>query len=354
MKGLVWLFLAAVLCVFLPNPISVQADSNIGISGTFNRPFQMLQGETLSTPDVYVVVFNNGSDAVSILLEPNSPSGVEITLSKEEFSIPAKGSERVDVGLVVGKDVVPGDYVVSVTANIKETGENIVITPGAQMQARLSVFGEAGTVKIGTYLVTGELFQSDIHVYRKMDGQLLSAASSVTGEVKTRLVPGEYFIQAFYKEVEVAKGEFVLEADETEEIALTAQTIFVDGLTVLQAMPNIEINYNIRNIYQSVKNIQAKLMVDLNGKPLEEKNLISLPDLNVGVMEGSYSYQPAKSGEYVFKIQVSSEGIMYAESVEKLVTVKITGGTNWPIIAVVAVAAIIAVILAIILIRKRR
>lgn len=365
MKRPIWLLMIVVLLI-LGFPSPVRAESNIAISGSFYRQyFQMVPGETLSTPDVYVVVFNHGSETVDIQLTSQSPAGVKIIFSKTEFSIATHEEERIDVGMAVGKDVIPGDYTVSVTANIKESGKGILVTGGAQQQAKLSVLGEAGSVDIETRLLTGELFQSEIHLYRKSDGQLSPVGLSENGKLVTRLTPGDYFVQAFYKDIEVAKQDFTLAVNEKKEIILQAQTIFIDGFSVIpnyyegdKKIAFAKISYAIRNIYQPVKKIKAILIVNFNGGLLEETEIISLPNLDVGTMDGNYKYTPVRQwedGSYGFKMQVFCDDQLYAQSPGKQLEVKIPGAINWVMIGIIAILVLlVAIFLAIVLIRRRR
>jgi len=362
MKRLILLCLIPViLCsVFLSVP--VQANSNIAISGSFYRQnFQMVPGETLSTPDVYIVVFNHDEKAVDIQLVSQTPAEVEMFFSQKEFNIPGKGEIRVDVGLRISKTATPGDFVISVTALIKENGQGIVVSGGVQQQARLSILGEAGTINIKTCLVTGELFQSEIHLSRKSGGQLSSVGLSESGKLTMRLTPGDYFIQAFYKDVEVAKQDFSLAANEVKEIVLQARTIFVDGFSVLpqgqgEKIAFAKINYTPRNIYQPVKNLKAILIVKFNGKLLEETEINSFSTLDVGYMGYNYNYAPAQwqTGRYDFQLKIVSGDIVYAQSLEKQLEVKIPSAINWIMIIGIVVGVLLAAIAIAIAIIKRR
>ena len=181
MKRLIWLFLITILCtVFWSVP--VQAGSNIAISGSFYRyHFKMLPGESLITPDVYIVVFNQDVEAIRVKLIPQIPPGVTIRLSQTEFEIPAKGEKRIEAGLIVDKQAVPGEYIISITADIQAAAsEGIAIVGSAQQQAKLTILGEAGEVKITTLGLHDEVLPAEIRLYQKADGQLVPAGYSQT------------------------------------------------------------------------------------------------------------------------------------------------------------------------------
>jgi len=365
-KGPITLFLlfAVILSsVSFANPVLASSEgSNIAISGSFYRQhFQMLQGETLQTPDVYVVVFNNGNEAVNVQLTSQSPTGVAILLSEKEFSISAKGQKQVGVGLSVEKTATPGDFTVSVTAVIKPDGPGIVVTGGAQLQAKLSVMGEAGKVSIETRLPNGDPFQSEIHLYRKAEGQLSPVGLSEIGKLGMRLTPGNYFVQAFYGNVEIAKQDFILAANESKEIILKAQTIFIDGFSVVadlgkdESISAAKIYYSIRNIYQPVKNAKLVLIVNFDGRFSEQIELLSLPALDA--MNGTtYKYVPTQweNGNYSFAIQVFSGEILYAQSEERALLVKLPDAGNLKVILIVVVIVLIIIGLILFLVKKKR
>ena len=129
------LIVIVLLSFALPTPVAAQ---DIAISGTFYRHhFQLLPGESLSTPDIYVVVFNHDDKDLRIKLIPQAPQGVEIILAESDFLIPPGGQHKVEVGVRLSAEAIPGEYIIAVTAEVHREGEGIVITSAAQ-QHRLS------------------------------------------------------------------------------------------------------------------------------------------------------------------------------------------------------------------------
>jgi len=359
------LVVIALLSFVLPMPVEAQG---IAISGSFYRHhFQLLPGESLSTPDIYVMVFNHYDKDIRVKLTPQTPPGIEILLAESEFSIPAGGQRKVELGVSISPKAVPGEYVIAISADVHpEGGEGIVITGAAEQQAKLSIFGEAGEVHISTITPDGEPFRAELHLYQKLEGQLSPCGYSDTGELETRLVPGDYMVQAFFQETEVAREEFSLRADEKKDITLVAQTVFILGFSVAPnyfedsgkiAFANIV--YTIKNIYQPLKNVTTTLKVALNNELLEEAEIISTPMLNVGSTAGSYKYTPPQgwqSGTYTFRMELYSQDKLYAQSPEKELKVSVPvplARINWRLVGAI-IGGLLIIVGIILAIRRRR
>lgn len=361
MKRLIWLFLIAILCtLFLSVP--AQANSNIAISGSFYRyHFKMLPGESLITPDVFVVVFNQGIEAITVKLIPQIPPGVAIRLSEAEFDIPAKGEKRVEAGLIVSEQAVPGEYIISITADIQTAAtKGIAIVGSAQQQAKLTILGEAGEVKITTLGLHDEVLPTEIRLYQKADGQLIPAGYTKTGIIQARLAPGNYFAQAFFQDAEVAKQDFTLAANEKKEVVLRAQLVFIETFAV---SPNyyeknkkiafVKVAYAVKTL-QPLKSVKATLTVVFDGET-EETDIISLAALDAGVFDNAFQYVPAsgwENGVYHFVMRVYSEGQLRAQSSEQKLEVKMPEFVNWLVVGLSTGAILLVLVLIIFLVLK--
>ncbi len=136
----------ALLSLLLVSPVQA---GGMAISGTFSgQHFQLIRGENLSTPDVYVVVFNNTDSDMQVKLIAETPSGVELILSTTDFVLLSGSQERIEVGVAVSDEAAPGQYTLTLTAEACATGEGIKLGAAAQQQAKLTIFGEAGSVAL--------------------------------------------------------------------------------------------------------------------------------------------------------------------------------------------------------------
>lgn len=360
------ILIVALLGFALPIPVKA---NGIAISGNFYRQhFELIPGQSLTTPDIYVVVFNNGEQDMRVKLIPKTPLGVELVLPTTDFTLAPGENRQLEVGVNVGLQVPPGDYDLILTAEAFREGEGIKLTGAAQQQAKLTVSAEAGEVDISAVSPQGEPFSAAIRLYKQIEGQNLPCGYSETGRLKTKLTPGDYLVEAYYQGAKVAEETFSLAADEEKTITLIPQTIYIEGFAVVRnyhtetgELAFAKIVYTINNMYQPLKDVTVVLKVSHEDKLVDKTELISLPTLDVGKTGGAgYNYIPSQGwqhGTYIFKIELYSQGNIYAESQEvQMLTepAKVSAPVNWLLIGgIIAGVAIIGVV-AYLMVRRRR
>lgn len=356
-------------------PIPVQAQG-IAMSGTFYlQQFELIPGQTISTPDIYVVVFNHGEQDLRVKLTTGAPLGVELVLLTTDFTLPPGESQRIEVGINVGAQVPPGEYNLSVTAEAYREGEGIKIGGAVQQQTKLTVSAEFGEVEIYTTSPGGEPFTAIIRLYKQIEGKNLPCGYSETGRLQTKLTPGDYLVEAYFEGSKVAQQTFSLAADEKKTITLVPQTVYIEGFAVVANYYSetgefafAKIVYTINNTYQPLKDVTAVLKVSFEDVLVEETELISLPTLDVGATTGSQTYIPAEGwqrGTYNFKVELYVQGELYAQSQEIQMSAEpaaevgapapgalVTGGTNWFLIGGI-IGGVVAIALIVVLRRRR-
>jgi len=358
----------ALLSLLLVSPVQA---GGMAISGTFSgQHFQLIRGENLSTPDVYVVVFNNTDSDMQVKLIAETPSGVELILSTTDFVLLSGSQERIEVGVAVSDEAAPGQYTLTLTAEACATGEGIKLGAAAQQQAKLTIFGEAGSVALSAITPEGDPFPATLKLFREAEGQSLPCGHSETGRLEARLVPGDYLAQAYYQASKVAEESFTLAANENKDITLVARTVSLEGFSLV---PNYHIKtgelafakivYTISNLYQPLKDVAATLKVSLDGQAVDEVELISLPTLDIGKTAGSSNYIPAEGwqdGTYNFTIELHSQGQLYTQSIAQEMAAESAEGAstaegassamNWRLIS----GSVAGVVIALVAITTRR
>ncbi len=339
-----------VLGLSLLLPAVAQAGGGIAISGSFYRQhFRLLPGESLSTPDIYVEVFNNSDSPMRVGMSTQVPPGVELTLSITEFQLPPGGQQRVEVGITVSPEAVPGEYVVAITADSYPEGEGFVLAGAAKQQAKLTIFGEAGTVSIVTVTHEGEPFPAMVRLYALVEGERILCGYSETGRLEMRLAPGDYLVEAYFNDTNVAEDSFTLAADEEKNITLIARTAYIVGFS---AVPNyytesgelafVKLVYTIKNIYQPLEDAEVILKVSLDGAALDEISVFSVSPLNTGNTAASYNnYVPPRgwrSGTYGFKLELLVGGELYTTSLEEKLSVELLPAVNLALIGGISAA----------------
>lgn len=332
-KRLAGLCLLVILFFSLLPASPAYADGGIAISGSFYRHhFKLVPGERVASPHINVVIYNNYDREIEIRLVSNTPEGVHIELEQELLKMSANSSLTLPIVVRVEETVVPDEYQIGIYAEvIPQPGSGISITGSAEMRSRLTVFGEAAWLNIKTVTLEGQPFRTKLHLFHKLEKQLEPAGYSDTGEMAERVIPGTYFVQAYWEGTEVAQQEFTVEADEEKEITLTAQTVFLTGFGAqpryseeTEKISSARITYGIKNIYEPVEDIRTVLTVLYDGELLEELEMYAIPILPVGTSDSRYTFIPAqgwKSGTYSFKVSLYSGDKLYAETEFKEFTV---------------------------------
>ena len=284
LRNLTFLILIVITLLSFAPTIPAEAQG-LAISGTFYRQhFQLLPGEVRRTPDVYLVIFNHEDKDIRVKLTTQTPPGVKIMLDQSDFLIQPGEQRKVEVGVSTSNEAVPGEYLLAIVVEIQSAeGEGITITGAAEQRAKLTIFGEAGEAHIAMVSHEGKPFPAEIQLYQKLTDKLSLCGYSETGEVDIRLAPGDYLVQAFFRNTEVAREEFSLRANEEKNVTLIAKTDLTYGLSVVYKYQQdtgkiafANVTYNIKNIYQPLKNVKAILRVSLDNKLLEEAEIIAL------------------------------------------------------------------------------
>ena len=359
------LFFVLVLSLFLPALAQAQG---LGFSGNFYRQhFELSPGETSPAADVYVVVSNPSDSTIRVKMTTQAPPGVTLLLPQDDFTLSPGGQQKLYININVSPEAAPGEYTIAVTAQAYREGTGIKVTGGGQQQATLTILGESGRVVITSVTQDGEPFPARIGAYQEVDGELTEVRPPQKGKLEARLVPGAYLAQAHYQDIKVGEQSFSLAADEEKDITLVCYTLCLADFSVSPTysdggeLASTRIAYTIANLHKPLKDVRTVLKVELDGKHLDDTELISFSTLDVGSREGSYNYAPAqgwqKNHTYGFIIELYAGDKLRYQSPPQEVTPGqphgLPGGVNWLVIGgIIAAVAIIAGV--VLFIRRRR
>jgi|GEM_PF-1644882 len=374
----------------------VNAEGGIAISGSFNKyHYKTVAGETISTPDIDIIVHNNYNTPLKMTFAVEAPKDVSVDLEGKKVTIPSKSSRSFPVAVSVGKSVVPGIYEIGVSAEpIPDKKSGIAVLGGAQLRTKLSVFGEAGKVLINVIDPEGEPFvESEIKLFKKDGNSLTSVAYGRGSKLEERIAVGEYITKVYYKGDEVGQSSFSVKKDEIKEITIQAKTIFVQGFSVtpqytdknMKEISSVRVSYTLKNLYKPVD--EAKVLLGVYYSPsnesksllskldfltkkvyasspddslLEEVEMATYPTLELGSQSGRYVYVPIdkwENGIYKFSITVlgknssANKNIIYGktEEIELIIDNK-----NNTIFIPITVLLITLVLIALFILRKKK
>jgi len=363
------ILIVLVLSLFLPTPVLAQG---VGLSGNFYRQhFELSPGET-SSGDVYVLVSNPSGSPVRVKMVTEAPLGVELLLAQDDFTLDPEGEQKVNITVEVGSNAAPGEYTITVSAEAYREGTGIKITGGGQQVATLSILGESGRVIIISVTEDGEPFPAIIGVYKEVDGELSLVRPEQRSRLEARLIPGDYLAQAYSQNFKLAEESFSLAADEEKDITLVCYTLCLADFSVSPVyssddkLTSAKIAYTIANLDKPLKDVRAVLKVELDGKPLDETELISFSTLGVGSTDGSYNYIPAQGWQgkhtYSFTIELyAGDKLRYQSPPQELTPGQVQPAgsapakpaVNWPLVGGIAGGVVVVGLLIFLLIRRR-
>ncbi|MBN2098025.1 MAG: hypothetical protein JW753_00355 [Dehalococcoidia bacterium] len=342
----------------IPGPVSAQ--NAVAISGSFyKQKFVIPVGGSIDVSSVYVVAFNQGTEAATFIVSSSHPTAPDVTieLSEAEFILNPAQSREVQVGVYVGANANPGMHEIAVKVQAQtETTEGVVQPLGsAEQVASLSIVGEAGNVRVETVSPSGGRVQTHIRLWKVIDGEQYEFAESVTGLLEKVVSPGHYIVKAFSMGVELASDEFDVAHLEQVNRTLTVETIYFKSFAATLAR-NVntgepgyaQVVYTIANVYQAVANAQVNLVVKFEGADLELiQGILTLSVLNTGDTGVPYQYFPSagwEKGTYTFQLELYLGGQLYARSTEADLDVGLPGGRSllwlWILLGVLGAAGL--------------
>ncbi len=369
-QSVIWwlapLSLLLMASLLLPPPAFA---GGLALSGNFSRQdFETPQGTTLNTPDVYVTVFNNSDEDINIRITTQTPAGVELLLSEEDFPLKAGEQKRVIIGVNVTEAAVPGKYTLKVSAQAYKEGAGIKLMGAAGQTASLTVTGEAASVEVTAVNPDGTPVPAMVRLYKQTGKQNLNVGYSETGSLKTKVAPGTYLAEAYVASSKLADETFSIAANETKKITLEIRTVYFEGFGIVpnyntetDELAFAEIVYTINNLFEAFPEAKVILKVTKDGAPLDEITLATLAPLEIGRVGLSYNYIPGggwHKASYGFKLELHINDKPYITSKEEKLELgggtKATGNINWLLIGGIAGGVVILILIVIIFMMRRR
>ena len=293
------------------------ADEGVGITGSFSTyDYKIVQGETIDTPLVNVVLVNKFDYEIRLKIYEDTPDGISLNLSEEEVTIAA--NSRVDIPVVISaaEDSIPGEYSIYVRAKLiqEEVPGKVNIGSEYALKAQITVYGEAADLNIDIVDEVGEPIKAVMNLYQLVDDSRVPHAYSNNGILVDRVIPGDYEIFAFWNDYQLARYQFTVAADEQFQKTLVANTVQIYGYTVSPVfvenskteLATANIKFVLHNIYKQLNNARVVLVVYKNDEVLEQKDVFLYETLEVNRHDMGFNYVPAQGwdkAEYKFVIE---------------------------------------------------
>jgi len=362
------LILLLVASLFMAQPVKA---GGLAMSGSFYRQeFEIPVGTSLSTPDIYVVVFNQGSDDLNISMATETPAGVELVLSATDFTLKAGEQKMIDIGVDVSQAAVPGNYTLTVTAEAHKEGTGIQLLGAAGQTAKLTITGEAASVEVAAVTPDGGAVPATVKLYKLSGNQNFNIGYSETGSLKMTVAPGNYLAEAYVGGNKLADETFSVAANETKKITLEIKTVYFEGFSIVpnyntktNELAFAQVVYTVNNLLEAFPEAKVIMEVTEGGAPLDETTLATLAPLEKGRDGLNYNYIPSGGWQkttYTFKLDLQIGGQLYVSSQEQKLELGAgapsgaPGKINWPLIGGIAGGVVILILIIVILMMRRR
>ncbi|OGO20480.1 MAG: hypothetical protein A2Z15_00255 [Chloroflexi bacterium RBG_16_50_11] len=314
----------------------VQAQGGFAMSGSFNaQKLELPQGTSLHTPDIYIVVFNNASEDLNVKITTNVPLGVKLVLDEYDFPLNANSQIKLEVGIEIGMEAIPGVYKIGIIAEpYKEGAEGIQIVGAAGQEADLTITGESGTVDVTAVSPDGVLVPAMIVLFREYEKNTFEIARTETGDLKLTVSPGDYTARVYIAGKELAKENFTVAIDEQKTLSMMVKTVYFEGFEIV---PNyhkdsgnlviVEAVCAVNNLLEAFSLVKVNLLVSKETHQ-DKITIINLSRLEQGKMELSYNYVPGdgwQQGLYSFQMELEVDGQIYTASPTKRLNIDETG-----------------------------
>ncbi len=358
--------LLSILIAMAPQP--VQAAGGIGMAGTFYaQDFEIPQGAEVSNESIYVVVFNESDSEFTVHLTATAPEEVELLLSEQDVPLQPGEQIKIYIGVRVGEDAVPGEYKLTITAEGRPSGseQGIQIMTAVAQEASLKVTGEAAWLAVAVVSPSGYPVVAAVRLFKEIQGTLREFASSQTGTLEAKVSLGRYIVRAYVGGKKLAEETVdITAANERKEVTLVVKTVYFANFgfvrhyyTETGELAFAKVVYQVSNLYQPMADVKLVLKVSLDGEALEEILLLSLSELSLGDIGGSWEYTPHQGwegGTYAFQGELYVGGKLYATSLpeELEVTAPSAAVVNWPLIGGI-IGGVVVVALIVVQTRRR-
>jgi hypothetical protein len=201
----------------------------------------------------------------------------------------------------------------------EEGGLPIKVLTSAAQEATVTVTGEYANVDVAAIDPVGNVASTALVSLFRSGYEIASAE----GELKKRVVPGNYTAKAYLLRKEEASTDFVVLAYEDKRVELPIRGVYFDNFSAepwksrtgeIIYVPVVAV---VKNQYKELPNASIILNV-YTGASSENRPLYSSVRLPMNRTETQYNYIPLmgcwQSGKYEFTAKVVSDGTVFAVS----------------------------------------
>lgn len=325
------IFILSICALFLFSP-NANATDGVAVAGSFtNYEYTIVQGQTLESPLINIIFYNNYSKDINIQLHLDAPEGIKIPLEEQLVTLEENSRLDLPIKITVDNSVPIGEYIISMTAVLIDSSIDGVINTGAAyaLHSKINVVNQSSQINLELVNSDGSIINADTHLYLITDGSKSPAAYSNNGQLTSTLAPGQYEIVSYHNNIKIASEQILLENNTYLSQTIYAQTVFINNYNIFpdyneqeKNLHSINLNYTLQNIYEELIDASVALNIYRDKVLIEQREITLFDVLPLGTQEINYKYDAENTfneGSYEFVLQVQSNHetdstIIYAES----------------------------------------
>lgn len=332
------IFILSICALFLFSP-NTRATDGVAVSGSFtNYEYTIVQGQTLESPLINIIFYNNYSKDINIQLHLDAPEGIQIPLDEQLITLEENSRLDLPIKITVDNSVPIGEYIITMTAALIDSSIDGVINTGAEyaLHSQINVVNQSSQINLELVNSDGSNINADTYLYLITDGSKSPAGYSNNGKLTSTLAPGQYEIVSYHNNIKIASEQILLENNAYLSQTIYAQTVFINNYNIFpnyneleKNLRSLNLNYTLQNIYEELIDVSVTLNIYKDNILIEQRDITLFDVLPLGNQEISYQYDaenPFTEGSYEFVLQVYSnqetdDKTIYTESLPKILSV---------------------------------
>ena len=337
-----------------------------GGSNFSNVVLELPQGSQVD--DIYEMnVSNQSNDVVTAEFQWSAPYGIVLTPKKKDFTLLPGVRTSAPFNITVQDDTPGGEYTITTgifRRDVKSVPDEVVFVPGVTQTFKIRVLGDSATAKINVVdKYKHEPVSGLVSVARVMGSVRTEIARALSDKLNLKAVPGVYEANVFLDGRRVASKSFTLVKDQTSDILVEVEAIFIRDVALLPQktagkIQTLEVAATVENSLRALPKATLNVEVLRNNKTLETLEMQRFSPLEAGNTAASLRYVPKdgwKPGKYTFIVRLEAPEFSVKASNEPSYSIggAVMSPLGWILAALGLLALIIAVAVAVRM-RKRK
>lgn len=318
----------------------------IGISSPLGRlHLQLAPNVTLSGPDLYLVIYNQGLAPLQVKMKAEAPVFLHINCTPPELTLKPNKCKKVLVSIAAEPWAIPGNYTVTIIARaIRPPRNKTTVSVAVAQPLKIIITGQTAEIIVKAIDPQNQIVPfSMLRLVKNSQLQTYSVLEQEGGIIRTTVAPGNYTVYAYLNGETLAKRQITVSPGERKVISLILKTVYFEYISVIQISDLLQTVITLKNLYRPLPNATLIMEVSRDGYKVATVRVAAYDLLPVGRTENLATYtSPSglKPGKYTIELTLFSNGQAVAAA-KTHVTVKAEPQASvMPLIVLAAIATL--------------